>query len=393
MSQQRNRRVGFWLGDASAQSGGVGPYALRVLDALVADTEPGWEIVLLHGARAQRDANATLARSTTATGIRQIPFEHGPNLKNWIEELNLDLLHFPTPTQPFPGGHTAYLVPELLAVTVPHILTVHDLQELRFPEYFSPAQRAIRAMHHWEALDKARKIIVSYDHIRLDLIKYFKALENKIEVCPIPFRSIRLPEPSHARAVAFNDKYERFRPFLLYPAQTWRHKNHVTLLRALQLVREQSRIDLHLICTGGLTDHHSEIAAEIRALSLSDAALFTGLVPEDELAWLYRHAACVTIPTEYEAGSFPLMEAMAEAVPVICSNVTSLPETIGDPRFTFNPDDADALARLIVRIIESESFRQENIDNSVRQAKRLRGVKAARYFYNAYRRALDENIA
>ncbi len=83
---------------------------------------------------------------------------------------------------------------------------------------------------------------------------------------------------------------------------------------------------MKLICTGTKSDYYPEIAEQVEQLGLEDLVLFTGLVPEDELCWLYRNAVLVTIPTEYEAGSFPLYEAMMQNAPVICSDVTSLPE-------------------------------------------------------------------
>jgi glycosyltransferase involved in cell wall biosynthesis len=74
--------------------------------------------------------------------------------------------------------------------------------------------------------------------------------------------------------------------------------------------------------------------------------------------------------------------------PVICSHVTSLPETIGDRRFVFDPDDSESLARLIHRMLTDEDFRRENLANSAAQAERLRRINAAAYFYEAYRELL-----
>jgi glycosyltransferase involved in cell wall biosynthesis len=128
--------------------------------------------------------------------------------------------------------------------------------------------------------------------------------------------------------------------------------------------------------------------AQVDEMKLSDAVLFCGIVPEDELRWLYEQAALVTIPTKYEAGSFPLFEAMMLGSPVICSHVTSLPETIGDRRFVFDPDDSESLASLIGRMLTDEDFRRENLANSAAQAERLRRINAAAYFYEAYRELL-----
>lgn len=322
-------------------------------------------------------------------------------LEKWLGQLDLDLLHFPTQTilhndLQVPYALTMHGLTELphTRLPVPHIITMHDVQELHFPEYFTAHQRAIRAVHYWKAMEKAARVIVSYEHVKIDLIKFFALPADKIHVCPIPFRAISFREPTRAAAAAYREKYAAWMPFLLYPAQTWRHKNHLRLLQALQNARGRSGENLRLICTGGTSSHyHAEVAAQVSAQGLSGAVLFAGVVPEDELTWLYGKAALVVIPTEYEAGSFPLYEAMLLNAPVICSNATSLPETIGDARFVFDARDTKAMADLIYEMLTNESLRDANLANSARQAARLRQIDAAKYFYETYRNALSEPSA
>ncbi len=428
MSDQRSFRVGFWLGDASLEYGGIGPYALRVLTALLEDFEPGWHFVLLCDSAPPDKLQETIARFPGVADICLIPTapanQHlqlqqvselaavisprfGPNdqirqvrsnyLKRWLDGLDLDLLHFPTQTilhrdLQIPYSLTMHGVEELPHVDLglPFIVTMHDVQELHFPENFTPAQRATRAVHYWKAMEKASKVIVSFDHVKEDLIKFFRLTPDKIHVCPIPFRSISLREPTPTASRSYSEKYDRSEPFLLYPSHTWRHKNHAQLLRALKEVQRRSVENLRLVCTGGINHHyHGEVLAQVEALGLEDSVLFTGIVPEDELCWLYQHTALVTIPTRYEAGSFPLFEAILLGVPVICSDVTSLPETINDRRFVFNPEDVEALSNLIFRMISDARLRQDNIANSRAQAQRLRQVNAASYFYQTYRSLLS----
>jgi glycosyltransferase involved in cell wall biosynthesis len=428
-SKRKNFRVGFWLGDASLEHGGIGPYALRVLTSLLTESEQGWQIVILCAGEAPQKLLQLIANSKQGAEVRTIPSspllnksshqtqsrrfgslflrarfktrapgdEPGRYLEEWLRGLELDLLHFPTqtilhPDLQVPYSLTMYEVLELphADVPAPFIVTMHDVQDLHFPGYFSPGQRAIRAVQYWKALEKARKVIVSFDHVKADLLKYFGLPEEKIHVCPIPYRAISLQSPTPAAAQAYTEKYAAWNLFLLYPAHTWEHKNHLQLLRALKEVRRQHTSQLKLICTGGTRHHyHAQVVRQVEELGLEDAVLFAGLLPEDELQWLYQHTALVTIPTKYEAGSFPLFEAMFEGVPVICSNVTSLPETILDQRFIFDPHDVQALSELIFRMITDEQLRQDNIANSAAQADRLRGINAAAYFYETYRSILQ----
>jgi|GEM_PF-464328 len=410
MNDQRISRIGFWLGDASLEYGGIGPYAFRVLTSLLEDSEPGWHFVLLCDSEPAETLKKTIADFPgvvetslipPAPANEQLQLEQtlpsrSNYLKRWLNKLDLDLLHFPTQTilhrdLQIPYSLTLYGVEELPHVDlgVPFIVTMHDVQELHFPENFTPAQRATRAVHYWKAMEKAGKVIVSFDHVKEDLIKFFGLPPDKIHVCPIPFRSISLKEPDAAASLSYSEKYDELNPFLLYPSHTWRHKNHIQLLRALKEVQLRHLPTLRLICTGGINHHyHREVLAQVEALGLKDSVSFAGIVPEDELCWLYRHTALVTIPTKYEAGSFPLFEAMLLGSPVICSDVTSLPETINDRRFVFDPNDVEVLSNLISRMISDARFRQDNIANSLEQALRLRQVNAASYFYQTYRSLL-----
>ena len=423
MSSQQSFRIGFWLGDASLEYGGIGPYAFRVLTSLLEDFEPGWHFVLLCDCEPSETLKRTImdfpgvveislipartnGQQEQAGGRNSITSSHFASdepthrvrsnyLERWLDGLNLDLLHFPTQTilhrdLQVPYSLTLYGVEELphADLGVPFIVTMHDVQELHFPENFTPAQRATRAVHYWKAMEKAAKVIVSFNHVKDDLIKFFGLPPDKIHVCPIPFRSISLREPTSEASRSYSEKYDESKPFLLYPSHTWRHKNHQQLLRALKEV-QQHLPDLRLVCTGGINHHyHGEVLAQVESLGLKDSVSFAGIVPEDELCWLYRHTALVTIPTKYEAGSFPLFEAILLGSPVICSDVTSLPETINERRFVFDPDDVEALSSLIFRMISDAEFRQDNLTNSIQQAHRLRQINAASYFYQTYRSLL-----
>lgn len=409
VNNQRSLRIGFWLGNVSLDQGGIGPYALRVLTSLLTDFEQGWHFVLLCTAGAPEILKPFIASLPEAVEVQRIPSvpaepnapgdEHWSYLQRWLTQLDLDLLHFPsqTPLHPdlqVPYSLTLHEVRELphLDLKIPFIVTMHDVQELHFPENFTSEQRAIRAVQYWKVMEKARKVVVSFKHIKDDLIKYFGLPEEKIHVCPIPFRAICLQHPTSQATQSYQEKYATWSPFLLYPSHTWQHKNHLQLLRALQEVRRRHNCNLTLICTGGTEHHyHAQVVAQVAALGLSEAVLFTGIVAEDELQWLYHQAALVTIPTRYEAGSFPLFEAMVEGAPVICSNVTSLPETIGDQRFVFDPQDVAALCDLIIRVISDERLRQANLTNSAEQANRLRKVDAAGYFRETFRSALNSS--
>ena len=104
---------------------------------------------------------------------------------------------------------------------------------------------------------------------------------------------------------------------------------------------------------------------------------------------MYKNARLVVIPTLYEAGSGPLYEAMRYGIPVICSNVTSLPETIGNEDFIFYPNNSEEMLKKIKLGLFDEEFRKRNIQNSEEKMSKFRQINFYDNFVEAYKKVLS----
>lgn len=221
----------------------------------------------------------------------------------------LDAVHYPL----------AIAVPPL---DVPTAVTIHDLQHLELPALFSRAERLWRRFTHERSARRADAVVVPSDFVR----------GSVVERLGIPAERVH--------AIHHGVDHERFRPggearepFLLYPARPWAHKNHERLFAAFALLR-RGRPELELVLTGG--GHEGRpVPAGVRV---------AGLVGGDELARLYRRAACLVFPSLYEGFGAPPLEAMASGCPVACARAASLPEVVGDAAVLFDPLDVDAIA-------------------------------------------------
>ena len=295
----------------------------------------------------------------------------------WFASLDIDLLHIPYQTAPI------YDVP------YPFIVTMHDVQELHFPEFFTPEERACRAEHYWKSLKFARGVVVSFDHIKHDLIKYFNLPESKVYVCPPPYHQIKLACPTKQEISKYAEKYSSLKDFILYPAQTWEHKNHLSLIKAIELIKDKHQRSINLVCTGKKNSFFNDTIAKYLLTSpVSQQIHFMDIVPETELYWLYKNCALVVVPTLYEAGSFPLLEAMSLEVPVICSSVTSLPETIGDSRFVFEPLNIEQMRDLMIKMLSDKQLEKDNIKNSHSRIDELYEINSFTYILNAWEKTL-----
>jgi glycosyltransferase involved in cell wall biosynthesis len=256
------------------------------------------------------------------------------------------------------------------------ICTMHDVQELHFPEYFTPQDRADRAVNYLKYIKNADNIVVSYKHIKDDIIKYFHAPSDKVNVCLLDMENLWFNK-FNSNDIDTLEHLEIHDAFILYPANTWQHKNHHKLLEAIVILKEQGLNDIKLVCTGHKTPYYdSTLKPFIEQYDLKDQIIFMGVVDEKLLYSLYKKCLGVIVPTLYEAGSFPLMEAILLEVPVICSNVTSLPETIGDDNFIFNATDAFDISNKLKQLHSDKMFRQKSIINSKKQAGYLRNTNS-----------------
>lgn len=291
--------------------------------------------------------------------------------KRIIKSNNIKLLHIPIQYSP------------IYKTSVPVITTMHDVQEFHFPEFFTASERLHRAINSFKSVSESDHIIVSFDHIKSDLMKYYSIPENKVSVCPPPFADDWFATKKETDWQTLEKKYSITKKYLLYPAATWPHKNHIRLLEALKEVRI-SFPDLCLICTGNKTDYYDIIHKKILELGLENSVKFLGIVPEEDLIGLYKRSELVVIPTLYEAGSGPLYEAMKYKVPVICANTTSLPETVSNAKYIFNPTDVNDLSELIIKMINDENEKRENVSNSEKRMKELGEKNYFECFRDAY---------
>jgi glycosyltransferase involved in cell wall biosynthesis len=180
--------------------------------------------------------------------------------------------------------------------------------------------------------------------------------------------------------------------YILYPAQTWQHKNHEGLLRALALLRDADGLIVSLVAAGKQNEYFDTIRALQSDLGLDAQVVWPGFVAPDELTALYDGALAVVIPTLFEAASFPLWEAFAAGVPAACSNVTALPEQAGDAALVFDPEDVDSIATAVRRLWTDAQLRETLAERGRRQVRELSWESTARTFRAHYRRIVGHGL-
>lgn len=269
-----------------------------------------------------------------------------PSSDGFYENLNCDVIHFP--------------YQDYVYCRVPTVYNPHDLQHLHYPEFFAPEEIERREIVYPAACRAASAVVVASHFVKRDVMRKYGTAGDKIQV--IPWSP---PEPASKEftdeddVAALLEKYDcPPRPFILYPAMTWEHKNHIRLLEAVALLRERENLKINVVCTGHKNAFYPRIEQRLRELRLEKQVKFTGVVAPEELSIFYRQARFVIIPTLFEAASAPLFEAWQHGAAVACSSVTSLPEqAAGNAALFFNPLSVEEMAGAVKALAGDEILR------------------------------------
>lgn len=269
---------------------------------------------------------------------------------------------------------------------VPHIYHPHDLQHCYLPEHFSPWQVRDRDGRYRQLIDSAALVAVSCDWIKGDIISQYGIAPEKIAVVPLAPAVQAYPLPSALRGAEIRQTLGLPEAYLLYPAQTWPHKNHIRLLEALNDALAANP-DLYLVCCGSQNASFGPIDDAIARLCLRDSVRFTGYVSEEVLLALYSGARAVVFPSLFEAaGGFgPVAEAWALGVPVAVSDVCGFRAEVADAALLFNPIDTKSISASISSIWDDVDLRSRLVTRGSAQVNDRSWPSTAKVFRAFYR--------
>ncbi|HIJ37534.1 MAG TPA: glycosyltransferase family 4 protein [Rhodospirillaceae bacterium] len=277
---------------------------------------------------------------------------------------------------------------------VPMIYHPHDLQHLHFPEYFSKEESQARELMYQLFCRRASIISVASRWIKNDIEKQYNVNENKIYSVPWVSTAEKIYNSSSSAIKDVCDKYMiSAGDFIIYPAQTWKHKNHLGLFQALALLQREGGPVPSLVLTGFVNEQGHDLLDAVVQLGLSDKVKFLGYVSRNELSLLYQLARCTVIPTKFEAGSLPIFDAFTLGCPVACSNVTSLPDQADGGALLFNPDDIAEMASVIRRLWTDVNLRCRLIRRGNEVVARLSWDAVVQNYGVLYRLARGEMLS
>ena len=237
----------------------------------------------------------------------------------------LDLFHAPH-----------YVLPALTPSRT--VVTIHDCIHLMFPEYLRHRLGyAFARASLYTAAHKSDRIFTVSEQSKRDILKFFNVPPDKIVVTPNAIDDRFSVPPSEEHVVNTRERYQLSHSYLLYVGNIKPHKNLERLIEAFHLVRQQGRSELELIIIGDEISKLQSLRRAVHKYDIHRYVRFLGYVPDKTLAVLYRLASVFVFPSLYEGFGLPPLEAMASGTPVVTSNVSSLPEVVGDAAVLVDP--------------------------------------------------------
>lgn len=236
------------------------------------------------------------------------------------------------------------------------IVTIHDLIQLRYPDDHKLHDRLIYNRKIQRSLDLADRIVCISECTKQDVQEYFQVEEAKLHVVYQSFGEQFLAEISPQVIDAMREKYELPSGYLLFMSGTRPRKNLAGVLRAFAQMSRQSRPPLLLL---GNTNEHKKYVSTILGELPTD--IHYAHVLGEELPAIYDGAQLVLYPSHYEGFGIPILEAFARQVPVLTSNISSMPEAAGDAAILIDPSHDDAICDGIERGLSDTRLRADLI--------------------------------
>lgn len=293
-----------------------------------------------------------------------------------LRRARVDLFHAPH-----------YVVPPL--TRCPVIVTIHDCIHLRFPQYLPNTLAHVYAKTFMSiAARRARRILTVSQASKDDICHYLHAPADRIEVIPNGLDARFLAPPDDANVARVRERFVLDAPFILYAGNIKPHKNVDRLIEAFARLRQDGHQDLKLLIIGDEASKYPSLRRLVHRHHLHTHVRFFGFVSDDTLAALYRLASVFVFPSLYEGFGFPPLEAMASGTPVITSNVSSLPEVVGDAALLVDPQDAGAIADAMGRVLSDTRLRRDMIARGYARARTFSWAEAAARTRAAYRSVL-----
>lgn len=282
----------------------------------------------------------------------------------------LDIFHSPDFIPPYRGAKR-------------HVITVHDLTFLHYPQYLDAASRHYYNNQIQAAVNHADHIFSDSYATKRDVMAMLNVPEAKITVHHLGISEIFRPQPPE-KIAAIQQALNLPQTYFLHVGTLEPRKNILGLLTAYRDLRLQLPDAPPVVLVGKPGWVFEETRAQIAKLDIDKHVYWRESVTDEQLPAVYSGAVAVVNPSFYEGFGFPPLEGMACGIVPIVSNRSSLPEVVGDVGIQVNPDDVATISAALYRVLVDTAWRTDMQQKALLQAQRFSWQTCARIVLSVY---------
>lgn len=277
---------------------------------------------------------------------------------------------------------SSYIIPSFAPKWLKVVATVHDLVAWLFATRHNMKATVIERMTLPLAVRNITKFITVSKNTKRDLQHFFSVPSEKIQVIPCGAGQ-QFRQMSAGESEKFRHEKKLPEKFILAVGTLEPRKNFTMLIRAFaQLVKKYP--EYSLVIVGGRGWYFEKIFDTVRELEVEDSVKFVGYVNDEDLPGYYNTAECFIFPSLYEGFGIPLLEAMKSGCPVITSNISSMPEVVGDAAILVNPSSPEELREAMETIIVSPDLVSELREKGLKQSEKFSWMSSAKELHQLF---------
>ncbi len=293
-----------------------------------------------------------------------------------LKEINADLFFSPE----------GYLS---LRSDVPSINVIHDINFLHHPELLDHAHRWHFNRYFPKYAEKAKRVITVSEFSRQDILNNYGIDPDKISVVYNGVSDAFVPLDEIRKARVRSEISKGF-PYYVFVGSLHPRKNISRLLRAFDLFKSSSGLPHHLVIIGKRAFLNEEMDRTHQSMKYKDAVIFTGRMDEQAMIEAVASAEAMTFVPLFEGFGMPIVEAFSCGVPVITSNVSSLPEIAGESSVLVDPLSERSIADALELIAKDEKRRDALGLAGIERAKAFDWNHTSKQIANIIRKELGQ---
>ncbi len=285
--------------------------------------------------------------------------------------LSLEMLFHPVDTLFVPAHTVPWIHPKNTVVTI------HGLEYEFCPEAYSFWEKLYMRWSIKNSCRWAKKIIAVSENTKKDLMKLYNVPEDKIQVAYEGYKDNYKFQITNAKS---NPNDQISKPYLFFIGRLEERKSIVSIIETYNILKEKYNIPHSLVLAGKPGYGYEKIKFKIQNSKFKIIEL--GFVDEAKKWELLSGAEVFLFPTLYEGFGLPILEAQSVGVPVVTSNVSSLPEVAGDSALLIDPKNPSEIAEAVQKILSNENKKKDLINRGLENVKRFSWEKCAQQITN-----------